>query len=108
MNFGGPIVRDKLFFFLDYEGFRQTLTPLSVLTLPTQNELNGVLVVPVQESCDGSCLRGGDTDSGRAIDPLSAQVVGYFKKIRKSAAARPAGDDGAELERLLGGGAVHG
>src|SRR5579872_3088009 len=29
VNFGGPIVRDKLFFFLDYEGFRQTLKPLS-------------------------------------------------------------------------------
>ena len=28
MNFGGPILRDKLFYFLDYEGFRQTLTPL--------------------------------------------------------------------------------
>jgi hypothetical protein len=41
-------MRDKLFFFLDYEGFRQTLTPLSVLTLPTQNELNGNLVVPVR------------------------------------------------------------
>lgn len=28
MNFGGPIMRDKLFYFLDYEGFRQTMTPL--------------------------------------------------------------------------------
>src|ERR1700733_13129272 len=46
MNFGGPILRDRLFYFLDYEGFRQTLTPLTVLTLPTQDELNGNLVVP--------------------------------------------------------------
>jgi hypothetical protein len=40
-EFGGPIMKNKLFYFLDYEGFRQTLTPLSVLTVPTQNELNG-------------------------------------------------------------------
>ena len=31
MNFGGPILKNKLFFFLDYEGFRQTLKPLYVL-----------------------------------------------------------------------------
>ena len=42
VNFGGPILKDKLFYFVDYEGFRQTLKPLAVLTLPTQNELNGV------------------------------------------------------------------
>ncbi len=41
MNFGGPIIRNQVFFFLDYEGFRQTLRPLYVYTLPTQNEING-------------------------------------------------------------------
>ena len=34
VNFGGPILKDKLFYFVDYEGFRQTLKPLNVLTLP--------------------------------------------------------------------------
>ncbi len=58
INFGGPLVRDKLFFFLDYEGFRQVLKPLSVLTLPTQNELNGVLVVPVRNPLTGKSLPG--------------------------------------------------
>src|SRR5882762_1620757 len=48
-NFGGPILKDKFFFFLDYEGFRQTLKPLVVLTLPTQNELNGILAVDVKD-----------------------------------------------------------
>src|ERR1039458_6288631 len=61
MNFGGPIMRDKLFFFLDYEGFRQTLTPLNVLTLPTQNELNGVLVVPVRNPVTGTTYAAGTT-----------------------------------------------
>src|SRR6202012_5878878 len=53
VNFGGPILKDKLFYFVDYEGFRQTLRPLTVGTVPTLNELNGQLVVPVQNPLTG-------------------------------------------------------
>jgi hypothetical protein len=81
MNFGGPVMRNRLFFFLDYEGFRQTLTPLSVLTLPTQNELNGVLVVPVRNPLTGTTYAAGTTIPSTAFDPLNAAVVNAFKKI---------------------------
>src|SRR6266478_5165372 len=59
VNFGGPILKDKLFYFVDYEGFSQTLKPLSVFTLPTQNELNGILVVPVQNPITGVVYPAG-------------------------------------------------
>ena len=49
LNFNGPIMKNKFFFFLDYEGFRQTLTPTVVDTVPTTNELNGQLAVAVQD-----------------------------------------------------------
>ncbi|WP_263367211.1 TonB-dependent receptor [Edaphobacter bradus] len=81
MNVGGPIVHDKLFFFLDYEGFRQTLKPLSVLTLPTQNELNGILVVPVKNPTTGTVYAAGTPIPAAAINPLSRQIVSYFKQI---------------------------
>ncbi|HMG85357.1 MAG TPA: TonB-dependent receptor [Terracidiphilus sp.] len=81
MNFGGPIVSNKLFFFLDYEGFRQTLRPLYVLTLPTQNELNGILVVPVQNPVTGTVYPAGTAIPSGAINPLSAQILGYFQKF---------------------------
>ncbi len=48
-NFGGPIIKNRFFWFLDYEGFRQTLTPTVIDTVPTTNELNGDLAVAVQD-----------------------------------------------------------
>ncbi|MGO9775145.1 MAG: TonB-dependent receptor domain-containing protein [Terracidiphilus sp.] len=48
-DLGGPIFKGKFFYFLDYEGFRQTLTPTVVGTVPTTDELNGILAVAVQD-----------------------------------------------------------
>jgi hypothetical protein len=80
-NFGGPIIKDKLFFFLDYEGFRQTLKPLSVLTLPTQNQLNAKLVVDVQNPLTGVLYKAGTSIPTAAINPTSQQIISYFSPI---------------------------
>jgi hypothetical protein len=84
LNFGGPILKDKLFFFLDYEGYRQTLSPLYVLTLPTQNELNGILQVAVKNPITGTvypinAATGTATVPASAINPLSAQILNYYQ-----------------------------
>ncbi len=82
MNLGGPIMKDRLFFFLDYEGFRQTLKPLVVLTTPTLNELNGVLAVDVQNPLvPGTYYKAGTKIPSSAINPISKQVIGYFSQL---------------------------
>jgi hypothetical protein len=81
VNFGGPILKDKLFYFVDYEGFRQTLKPLNVLTLPTQNELNGILVVPVENPITGVVYPAGTAIPASDINPISQQIIGFFKQL---------------------------
>ena len=101
MNFGGPILRNKLFFFLDYEGFRQTLKPLGVFTLPTQNELNGKLVVPVTNPITGKTYAAGQQIPDGDFNPTSLQVVNFFRQIPLPIAGSPttglASNDYAQL-----------
>jgi Carboxypeptidase regulatory-like domain/TonB dependent receptor len=79
MNFGGPIIKNRVFFFLDYEGFRQTLRPLYVYTLPTQNEINGILVVPVRNPITGDVYPAGTAIPSGAINSLSAKIISYYQ-----------------------------
>ncbi len=87
VNFGGPLTlprfntRDRLFYFVDYEGFRQVLKPLSVLTLPTQNELNGILVVPVRNPLTGKVYAPGTAIPTTDINPVSLPIINAFRQV---------------------------
>ena len=89
MNFGGPVLHNRLFFFLDYEGFRQTLKPLGAFTLPTQNELNGILVVPVKNPITGKIYSKGQQIPDSDFNPTSLQVVKFFRQIPLPVAGSP-------------------
>src|SRR5437660_8116680 len=69
---GGPIIKDKLFWFMGYEGLRTTLTNPAVDTIPAD-----VLMTPAQDpnnqlSMVNACLALGPAK----ISPLSAQLAG--------------------------------
>jgi hypothetical protein len=82
-DFGGPILKNKLFYFLDYEGFRQTLTPTVVLTVPTQNEINGILAVDVQDPFKPGTYYKAGTPILNSPDasPIGKQILSLFSQL---------------------------
>jgi hypothetical protein len=68
---GGPIRRDRTFYFADYEGFRQTQKTLVYSTIPTLMQRQGILTVPVYNPFTAATYAAGSripmTDFARKV-----------------------------------------
>ncbi len=77
--YGGRIIRNKTFFFVDYEGTRRTTRTLSFLTLPTLDQRNGIFKtaagapMPIKNPYTGEVYADG-------VVP-SAQISAFAKKV---------------------------
>jgi hypothetical protein len=87
-TFGGPIRKDKTFFFLDYQATRQTQAPTQTTQLPSSGNLSG-------DFSDSAGLFSTSTDSNG--NPIAATVNGpAFANLLSGRLGYPVLGDGTE------------
>jgi len=86
---GGPIIRNKTFFFVGYEGFRSVVPATSSTTVPTLDDRQGTLTDPtlhptaIIDPNNGLPFPGNIIPQSR-IDPIAANVLNLIPKPNES------------------------
>ena len=73
--FGGPIQKDKMFVFGDYEGFRRVDRTLNFATLPSAQLRAGNFGIPIRNPLTGDVYSDGVIPQS-AITPFAKRVLG--------------------------------
>jgi hypothetical protein len=76
VSIGGPIIKNKLFFFGDYEGYRQLQRYANFDSIPTLNDRGGLLPVAVANPLTGAVYPANTPIPVSQITPFAAQVLG--------------------------------
>jgi outer membrane receptor protein involved in Fe transport len=84
---GGPLVKNRAFFFADYEGFRQTRQLVAFSTIPSVASRQGVLPVTVRNPLTGRTYPAGTTIPAADITPFARQVLDGLPAPTNGAAA---------------------
>jgi hypothetical protein len=72
--FGGPLLRDRAFFFVNYEGFRQSERTVTFSSVPTTAQRQGVMGKPVTNPLTGEVYADG-VIPGAAISAFARKVL---------------------------------
>lgn len=72
---GGPFVKNKLFFFGDYEGYRQTQGYVNYYSVPSTNDRLGILPVTVANPLTGIVYQAGTKIPVSQINPFAAGAL---------------------------------
>jgi carboxypeptidase family protein/TonB-dependent receptor-like protein len=73
-NLGGPISKDKAYFFADYEGTRITRGVTRITNVPTADQRNGIFTTAVKDPTTGLNFPGNTIPQSR-IDPSATAIL---------------------------------
>ena len=81
---GGPIQKDKTFFFTDWQGTRLRTAVTRISTVPTLAQRQGVFATPVTDPLTGQTFT---TIPSNRIDPVAQQVLQHYPAPTSAGAA---------------------
>jgi hypothetical protein len=96
---GGPAIKNKLFWFADYEGYRQLQRYLNFDSIPSMTDRQGILPVTVANALTGQVYQAGTQIPASAMNPLAYYALSNLPPTNAGGTGRSNNDEALLLIR---------